>query len=88
MAGVVIVAVEPGSAAAEQGLRQGDVITSIAQQPVRSVADAEAAFDTHREAGRKQVRRSWRRGVARRRFVALPIGDLIHRVRHARVVAA
>lgn len=73
LAGVVIVAVEPGSVAAEQGLRQGDVITSIAQQAVTSVADAEAAYDSQREAGRKQVAiLASRDGAAR--FVALPIG--------------
>jgi serine protease Do len=37
--GVVIVNVEPGSAAAEAELRRGDVISEVARKPVSSVAE-------------------------------------------------
>ena len=37
--GVVIVNVDPGSAAAEAGLRRGDVISEVARKPVSSVAE-------------------------------------------------
>jgi len=37
--GVVITGIEPDSDAAESGLRAGDVIVAVAQQPVKSVAD-------------------------------------------------
>ena len=37
--GVEVTAVEPGSAAAQRGLRAGDVITAINRRPVRSLAE-------------------------------------------------
>ena len=37
--GVVVLAVRQGSPAARAGIRQGDVITVIANQEIRSVAD-------------------------------------------------
>jgi serine protease Do len=42
--GVVIVNVEPGSAAAEAGLRRGDVISEVARKPVGSVAEFNQAI--------------------------------------------
>jgi serine protease Do len=47
--GVVVAAVQPGSAAAGKGLRPGDVITRVNQQTVESVADAVAALNAARE---------------------------------------
>jgi serine protease Do len=38
-AGVVVSSVEPGSAAAEAGLRRGDVIQEVNHQPVRNVSE-------------------------------------------------
>jgi serine protease Do/serine protease DegQ len=38
--GVLVASVDPGSPAAERGLRPGDVITKINRVPVRSLADA------------------------------------------------
>ena len=38
-AGVVVSSVEPGSAAAEPGLRRGDVIQEVNHQPVRNVSE-------------------------------------------------
>jgi serine protease Do len=46
--GVVVTAVAPGSAAAEKGLRAGDVITRVNDQAVASVADATAALNAAR----------------------------------------
>jgi serine protease Do len=40
--GVVITRVDPGSAADEVGLRQGDVVVSIDQQPVKTPSEAAA----------------------------------------------
>ena len=37
--GVEVTAVEPGSPAAQRGLRAGDVITAINRRPVRSLAE-------------------------------------------------
>ena len=50
--GVVVTYVEPGSPAAEAGLRRGDVIQEVDRKPVTNVASFERAV---REAGRKPV---------------------------------
>ncbi len=50
--GVVIAGVRPGSAAAEAGLRRGDVIEEVARQPVRSVSEFRDAI---RQAGDEPV---------------------------------
>ena len=42
--GVVVVNVEPGSPAAEEGLRRGDVISEVARRPVAGVADFHRAL--------------------------------------------
>jgi serine protease Do len=49
--GAVVAAVQPGSAAAEKGLRPGDVITRVNQQAVENVADAVAALNAVRDRG-------------------------------------
>ena len=43
--GVVITAVEPGSAADDAGLQRGDVISEIAKRPVRNLADYKSAIE-------------------------------------------
>ena len=53
--GVLITAVESGSAAAEEGLRPGYVILSVNQQPVSSPAEVVAAVETARRARRSSV---------------------------------
>jgi serine protease Do len=53
--GLVVTEVKPGSAAAERGLRPGDVIVEAAQEPVKSVADLNAKIDAARKSGRKSV---------------------------------
>ena len=67
--GAVVATVEPGSAAAEKGLRPGDVITRVNQQAVANVGDAVAALNAARERD-KTALLLVRRGDAQR-FVAL-----------------
>jgi serine protease Do len=52
MRGVVVVGVQPGSAAAEAGLQRGDVIQEVNRQPVTSVNEFERAVA---QAGAKSV---------------------------------
>ena len=47
--GAVVAAVEPGSPAAEKGLRPGDVITRVNQQAVGNVAEVVAALNAARD---------------------------------------
>ena len=47
--GVVVAAVQPDSAAAEKGLRPGDVITRVNQQAVDNVAEVVAALNAARD---------------------------------------
>jgi serine protease Do len=47
--GALVAAVEPGSAAADKGLRPGDVITRVNQQGVANVADAVTALNSARD---------------------------------------
>jgi len=67
--GVVVADVEPGSPAAEKGIRPGDVITRVNQKAVSSVGDAVAALNSVRES-KETALLLVRRGDAQR-FVAL-----------------
>jgi serine protease Do len=67
--GVVVANVEPGSPAAEKGIRPGDVITRVNQKPVSSVGDAVAALNSVRDA-KETALLLVRRGDSQR-FVAL-----------------
>ena len=49
VSGALIAAVEPGSPAAEKGLRPGDVITRVNQEAVANVAEAASALNAARE---------------------------------------
>ena len=69
VSGVVVANVAPGSAAAEKGLRPGDVITRVNQEAVDSVADATAALNAART-GDETALLLVRRGNAQQ-FVAL-----------------
>ncbi|HVC51119.1 MAG TPA: DegQ family serine endoprotease [Stellaceae bacterium] len=53
--GVVVVEVAKGSAAAEKGLKPGDVIMEIAQQEVQTTAQVAARVDHEKKAGRKSI---------------------------------
>ena len=69
--GVVVAEVDPDGAAAQTGLRQGDIILDAAGKPVARPADVRTAIDAARKDGRRTVllRVRTSQGV---RFVALP----------------
>jgi serine protease Do len=72
--GLVIEEVDPASDASGKGLQAGDVITEVAQQPVRSVEDFQDRVDSARDAGQKSILLLIRRG-GNPRFVALALDD-------------
>jgi len=53
--GLVVTDVKPNSAAAEKGLRPGDVILEASQESVKSVGDLNAKIDAAKKADRKSV---------------------------------
>jgi len=53
--GLVIVNVDPNGAAAQKGLRRGDVILEVGGQAVNSRSDLSAAIDAARKEGRRSV---------------------------------
>ncbi len=53
--GVVVTFVDPASAAAEKGIRRGDVIVEVAQNDVRSPADVKTFVEEEKDSGRKSV---------------------------------
>ena len=72
--GVLIVDIARGSKADEQGLREGDVIETVAQEPVSQAAQAAERFEALRKAGQKVVTLlASRDGV--RSFFALKLDD-------------
>ncbi|HEX7776496.1 MAG TPA: PDZ domain-containing protein, partial [Parvibaculum sp.] len=70
--GVLISDVSPSSAAADKGIRPGDVIVDVAQAPVKTPKDVVAEVAAEKKAGRRSVliRLSTEGGPS---FVALPI---------------
>ncbi|MES2147473.1 MAG: PDZ domain-containing protein, partial [Pseudomonadota bacterium] len=71
--GVLITAVDPSSAAGEEGLQRGDVIVSINQLPVTTPAQVVAAVDAARRAGRSSILLLIKRGTAPETFVGIDI---------------
>lgn len=53
--GVVVTEVKPSGAAADKGIRPGDLIVEVSQEAVKSPADLAAKIDGARKAGRKSV---------------------------------
>ncbi len=53
--GVVIAGISPSSDAVAKGLQRGDIILKIGQKPVTSPAEAAAAVDAERKAGKDTV---------------------------------
>jgi serine protease Do len=53
--GVVIAGINPSSDAATKGLQRGDIILKIGQRPVTTPAEAAAAVDAERKAGKDTV---------------------------------
>lgn len=54
-AGLVVTDVDPDSAAAQKGVRRGDVIVEAAGRPINSQSDLSSAIDAARQEGRKSV---------------------------------
>jgi serine protease Do len=71
--GVIITAVDPASAAAEEQLRPGYLIMSVNRQPVTSPAQVAAAVDAARRAGRSSVLLLVKIGNAPEAFVGVDI---------------
>jgi serine protease Do len=72
--GLIVTEVAPDSDAAGKGIQPGDVITEVAQTPIRTVAELEEAFASARDAGRKSVLLLIRR-AGEPRFVALSVEE-------------
>ncbi len=53
--GVVVTQVNPAGHAAEKGIRPGDVIVEVSQEPVKSPADLVAKIEAAHKAGRRSV---------------------------------
>ena len=70
--GVVVTAVEEGSEAFEKGVRSGDVIVEVAQQPVSEPGAVAARVEEVRETGRGSVL-FLVNSEGELRFVALPL---------------
>jgi len=71
--GVTVTSVDPNSAAARKGLRNGDVILEVAGTPVTQPGDVNARIQQVRKQGRKAVLMRLQSGN-QTRFVALPLG--------------
>ena len=71
--GVVVVAVKPGSPAAEKGLQSGDVLTQAGGKAVSSPADVNEQFAAAKRAGKTSVLALIKRSSGQR-FIALPVG--------------
>ena len=68
---VVVAGVTPGSAAHRKGLRPGDVIVTVGNEPVGSVADVDERIEAAQSDGREAVLLLMSRD-GREHFVALP----------------
>jgi serine protease Do len=71
--GVVITSIDPGSDAAEKGLRRGDVIVSVNRQPVTQPQQVVAAVDATKRAGRSSVLLLVKRGQGVEAFFGIDI---------------
>ncbi|MGH1367185.1 MAG: Do family serine endopeptidase [Maritimibacter sp.] len=72
--GLVVLEVDPASAAAEKGLEAGDLIAEAGQERLESLSDLEAGIEAARDGGRQSILLLVRRG-GDPRFVALPIAE-------------
>ncbi|GGE16500.1 serine protease [Polymorphobacter glacialis] len=71
--GVVIAGITPGSDAATNGLQRGDIILQINQRPTVTPAEAAAAVDLARKAGRDTVLLLVQRGALPPRYVGIKL---------------
>jgi serine protease Do len=72
--GVVVTAVDPDGAAAELGIKSGDVILEIGGKSVSSVSEVRQAVSDARGQGKRSVLMRVKSGEATR-FVAVPVGQ-------------
>ena len=71
--GILIVEIDPQSAAAKKNVRAGDLIVEAAQEPVATVADVQKAVDKVRKAGRKAILLRVEDAKGDLRFIAVPL---------------
>lgn len=71
--GVVVMDIDPQSAAASKNIRPGDVITEAQQEPVSEIANIEAAIEKVKKAGGKSVLLLVEDAKGDTRFVAIPL---------------
>ncbi len=71
--GVVIAGISPSSDAASKGLQRGDIIVKIGQKPVTSPAEAAAAVDAERKAGKDTVLMLVQRGNTPARYTGVKL---------------
>jgi serine protease Do len=72
--GLVITGIDPDSAAAEHGLKTGDVILNVGGKAVSSVGEVRQALTQARGSGKENVLMRVKSGDSTR-FVALPLGQ-------------
>ena len=72
--GAIVMAVDPASDAAEEGLQRGDLIMSVNRQPVTTPGQVAAAVEAARRAGRTSVLLLVKRGPGPEAFVGVEIG--------------
>jgi serine protease Do len=71
--GVVVTSVDPGSAAADRGLRAGDVIEEVNHQAVEHPGDVAKAIDSAKTDSKKPALLLVSNGDGEVRFVAVPV---------------
>ncbi len=71
--GVIVTSVEPGSAAAERGLRPGDVIEEVNHQAVERPRDIAKAIEGAKTDSKKPALLLVSNGEGEVRFVAVPV---------------
>jgi serine protease Do len=71
--GVVIAGINPGSDAAGEGLQRGDIILQINQRPTTTPAEAAAAVDAAKKAGRDTVLMLVQRGTVPPRYIGVKL---------------
>ena len=71
--GVIVTSVEPGSAAAERGLRPGDVVEEVNHQAVEHPGEIAKAIDSAKTDAKKPALLLVSNGEGEVRFVAVPV---------------
>ncbi|MEP2989875.1 MAG: Do family serine endopeptidase [Parasphingorhabdus sp.] len=73
--GVVVSTVDPGSDAAQKGLRRGILITSVNRQSIRNADDLDNAISNAKRQGREAVLLQIKRGARPTQFVAVRLNE-------------